>query len=158
MHSNFKDAICHKIATHTRQGAGCAEIFMRAINIFGLNEGCAQWLIQAFVVPLALNETVRVEFLNLGGIVSITRLLELHPSSRDVAAAILKVMNPLLDDPNIRIEIKKKVCALPGCPRPCSMMPAALRVNWSCAFGTSPRTSSSSRKGNMLCTIHAYKN
>jgi hypothetical protein len=82
---------------------------MRAINSYGLIEGCAQWLIQAFFVPLALNESVRLEFLKFGGIVSITRLLELHPSSRGVAAAVLKVADSILDDPNIKIEIKKKV-------------------------------------------------
>ena len=81
---------------------------MRAINTYGLNEGCAQWLLQAFHVPLALNEIVRIEFLNLGGLVSFTRVLELHTSSRDVAAAVLKVTNSLLDDPRVKIEIKKK--------------------------------------------------
>ena len=71
----------------------------------------AQWLMQAFVTPLALNNSVRLEFLNLGGIMSLTRLLELHPNSRNVAAAALNVANTLMDDPLIKIEVKKKVVA-----------------------------------------------
>jgi hypothetical protein len=104
---NCKDAI----ASNLFQGAGCSEILMRAMNIFGLNEGCAQWCMQAFVTPLALNSSVRLEFLNLGGIISLTRLLELHPNSRNVAAAALNVANTLMDDPLIKIEVKKKVVA-----------------------------------------------
>ena len=86
---------------------------MRATNIFGLNEGCAQWLMQAFVTPLALNNVVRLEFINLGGIITLTRLLELHPSSCIVSVAALNVANTLLDDPLIKIEVKKKVVAVP---------------------------------------------
>jgi hypothetical protein len=96
-------------ATHSFQAAGCTEIFTRAINSYGLNEGCAHWLMRAFAVPLNLNQGVRHEFLNLGGLISTSRLLELHPSSRDVAAAVLKVADHLLDDQNVKIEIKKKV-------------------------------------------------
>ncbi len=66
---------------------------------------------RALVVPLALNQSIRLEFMKLGGIISMSRLLELHCSSRDVAAAILKATDRLLDDPIIKIEIKKKVCS-----------------------------------------------
>ncbi len=111
----------HAIASHSCQAAGFTEIILRAINSYGLYEGCAHWLIRACVVPLALNHTVRVEFLNLGGIVSVARLLELHTSSRDLAAAVLKATDHLLDHPQLKIEIKKKVhsCygALPICLR-----------------------------------------
>jgi hypothetical protein len=101
----------HAVATNSLQASGCTEIFMRTINVFGLNEGCAQWLIRALGVPLAFNRDVRLEFMNLGGIISMSRLLELHSSSRDVASAILKATDRLLDDPHLKIEIKKKVCA-----------------------------------------------
>jgi len=96
-------------STHTLQVTGCAEILLRSINTYGYNEGCAQWLLQAFYIPLALNEIVRIEFLNFGGLITFTRLLELHPSSRDVAAAMLKITDSLLDDPRLKVEIKKKV-------------------------------------------------
>jgi hypothetical protein len=82
---------------------------MRGINAYGLHGACAQWLMQAFYIPLALNEAVRLEFMNLGGLASVTRLLELHPSHRDLAAAILKVVDSLLDDAHLKTEIKKKV-------------------------------------------------
>ena len=74
-----------------------------------MNDGCAHWLMRALVVPFGLSQVVRVEFLNLGGLISTSRLLEIHPSSRDVAAAVLKCADNLLDDPNVKIEIKKKV-------------------------------------------------
>jgi hypothetical protein len=101
----------HAIASNSFQAAGFTEIILRAINSYGLYEGCAHWLIRACVVPLALSHVVRVEFLNLGGIISVARLLELHTSSRDLAAAVLKATDHLLDHPQLKIEIKKKVCA-----------------------------------------------
>ncbi len=101
----------HAIASNSFQASGFTEIILRAINSYGLYEGCAHWLIRACVVPLALSHVVRVEFLNLGGIISVARLLELHTSSRDLAAAVLKTTDHLLDHPQLKIEIKKKVRA-----------------------------------------------
>jgi hypothetical protein len=116
----------HPITTHSFQAAGFTEIFTRAINSYGVNEGCAHWLMRALSVPLGLSQIVRVEFLNLGGLISTSRLLELHPSSRDVAAAVVKCADNLLDDPSVKIEIKKKVrclATLPPLPPPQSFAP-----------------------------------
>jgi hypothetical protein len=41
----------------------------------------------------------------------LARLLELHPNSRNVAAAALNVANTLMDDPIIKIKVRKMVNA-----------------------------------------------